>query len=467
MDNNSNNIRKADSGNKRKIYWILASILLIVILVVVKKCGGSGETSVNVQQPERRSIIESIPANGKIQPVTEVKISPDVSGEIIELNVKEGDRVKKGDLIIKIKQDIYLSAVDQAQAGLNATRAAYEQQKAQVAKSTQNYERNKKLYDMRTISTSDFEAATSEYKVALQQLKAAKFNIQSSEAQLKEARENLIKTTIYAPMDGIVSKLEVEKGERVVGTSQMAGTEMLRIANFEQMEVVVDVNENDIIRLQKGDTSEISVDAYPDRKFKGIVTEVANSSKNSGTVTSSSTATTFEVKIIILPESYQDLLAQNPTPFRPGMSASVQIQTSRKDNVLTLPLQALTTRNDISMAAASPSKKTKGGKNASGSKVAATANIAPTPTSGDVTQWVFVYNKKSGTVSARAVKTGLQDLNSIEITEGVSDTTQVVTGPFGAISKSLNNGTKVKVSKKEISDKTAGKKDGEVSVSVG
>lgn len=441
MDN-KNNVN-VNNGNKKKLYWILAAVLLIVILVVVKKCGGSGEISVNVQKPERRSIVESIPANGKIQPVTEVKISPDVPGEIIELNVKEGDRVKKGDLIIKIKQDNYLSAVDQAQASLNATRAAYEQQKAQVAKSTQNYERNKKLYEMRTISTSDFETATSEYKVALQQLKASQFNIQSAEAQLKEARDNLIKTTIYAPMDGIVSKLAVEKGERVVGTSQMAGTEMLRIANFDQMEVVVDVNENDIIRLQKGDTSEISVDAYPDRKFKGVVTEVANSSKNSGITTSTETATNFAVKVVILPESYKDLLATNPTPFRPGMSASVQIQTSRKDNVLTLPLQAITTRKDIS------------------------GNANKTAVGADVVQKVFVYNKKTGTVSARVVKTGIQDLNSIEITEGLSDTTQVVTGPFSAISKGLNNGTKVKVSKGEVMDKQAAKKEGEVSVSVG
>ncbi|MCI1720337.1 MAG: efflux RND transporter periplasmic adaptor subunit [Bacteroidales bacterium] len=442
MDKTKNS--NVNSGNKKKIYWILAAVLLIVILVVVKKCNSGGAIAVNVQQPVRRDIVESIPANGKIQPVTEVKISPDVSGEIIELNVKEGDRVKKGDLIIKIKQDNYLSSVDQAQASLNATRAAYEQQKAQVAKSTQNYERNKKLYAMRTISTSDYEAATSEYKVALQQLNAAKYNIQSAEAQLKEARENLIKTTIYAPMDGIVSKLEVEKGERVVGTSQMAGTEMLRIANFDQMEVVVDVNENDIIRLQKGDTSEISVDAYPDRKFKGVVTEVANSSKNSGTATTTETATNFAVKVVILPESYQDLLAQNPTPFRPGMSASVQIQTSRKSKVLTLPLQAITTRKDIV------------GK-----------SIAKDSTT-DVIQRVFVYNKKTGTVSARVVKTGIQDLNSIEITDGISDTTQVVIGPFSAISKGLNNGTKVKVSKGEVMDsKPAAKSDGDVSVSVG
>lgn len=461
---NNNNKVSAENSNKKKIYWILAAVLLIVILVVVKKCGGNGEISVNVQQPERKSIIESIPANGKIQPVTEVKISPDVSGEIIELNVKEGDRVKKGDLIIKIKQDNYLSAVDQAQASLNATRAAYEQQKAQVAKSTQNYERNKKLYDMRTISTSDYEAATSEYKVALQQLKASQFNIQSAEAQLKEARENLIKTTIYAPMDGIVSKLEVEKGERVVGTSQMAGTEMLRIANFDQMEVVVDVNENDIIRLQKGDTSEISVDAYPDRKFTGVVTEVANSSKNSGTTATSETATNFAVKVVILPDSYKDLLANNSTPFRPGMSASVQIRTSRKDNVLTLPLQAITTRNDISGGSLGSGKK--GGVKRSGAS-RKSADNSDADMAGEILQRVFVYNKKSGTVSARIVKTGIQDLNSIEITEGLSDTTQVVIGPFSAISKGLNNGTKVKVSKGEILDKSASKNDGAVSVSVG
>ena len=251
--------------NKKKVkrfVWIGAAILLVIVLSLVKKSRSNASVSVEVNKVGRTTIVETIPANGKIQPVTEVKISPDVSGEIIELNVKEGDIVKKGDLIIKIKQDIYISAVEQATANLNSTRAAYNQQEAQCKKTEQNYLRNKKLYEMRTISLSEYETACADWEVAKQQLSAAKFNISSARAHLKEANENLLKTTIYAPMDGIVSKLSVEKGERVVGTSQMAGTEMLRIADFSQMEVLGDVNEVVIIRLGHGVWARFIGDAY-------------------------------------------------------------------------------------------------------------------------------------------------------------------------------------------------------------
>lgn len=395
-------------GNKKK-YLIIAAAALIVILIGAKMCKKDTATLVDVQSPVRKTIVETIPANGKIQPVTEVKISPDVSGEIIELNIKEGDIVKKGDLILKIKQDIYQSALEQSQAGLNAVRAAYKQQEAQTLKTKQNYERNKQLYELKTISKSEWEAAEADWAVAQQQLQAAKFNISSAEAQVKEARENLSKTTVYAPMDGVVSKLSVEIGERVVGTTQMAGTEMFRVANFDAMEVLVNVNENDIIRLSVGDSAEISVDAYTNRKFKGYVTEVANSS----TSTTTAEATTFEVKIRIDKDSYSDLLEKTSIPFRPGMSASVQIQTAVAQNVITVPLSAVTTRKDVLPQGAS--------------------------------QGVFTYDKSSQSVTCVGIVTGIQDISDIHVIEGVSDTSMVVVSPFNAISKSLSNGSKVKL----------------------
>lgn len=392
---------------KKNIWWIAAAILIIVLMAASKTCNKSKLPEVETAKPTRMTIVENIPANGKIQPVTEVKISPDVSGEIVELNVKEGDAVKKGDLVIKIKQDIYLSAVEQAMASLNAVRASYKQQQAQTLRAKQNYERYAKLYELKTVSRAEYENASAEWDVAQQQLDGARFNISSAEARLKEARENLLKTTIYSPMDGIISKLSVELGERVVGTSQMAGTEMFRVANFDKMEVLVDVNENDIIRLGAGDSAKISVDAYTDRDFYGVVTDVANSSKSSVS-TSLDQATTFEVKVRIAPESYSDLTS----PFRPGMSASVQIQTTKVENVLGLPISAITGRSDLSP---------EGGKT-----------------------MVFVYDRTKQTVTAVPVKTGIQDMDNIEIKEGITDSTTVVTGPFSAISKTLMNGSKVR-----------------------
>ena len=397
---------------KKSIWWIAAAALIVILMIASKMCKQDKTPVVDTSKVERMTITETIPANGKIQPVTEVKISPDVSGEIVELHVKEGDRVKKGDLIIKIKQDIYLSAVDQAMASVNAARASYKQQQAQTLRAKQNYDRYAKLYELRTVSKAEYEAASAEWDVAQQQLDGAKYNISSAEARLKEARENLVKTTIYSPMDGIISKLSVELGERVVGTSQMAGTEMFRVADFSQMEVLVDVNENDIIRLNAGDSAKITVDAYTDRTFYGVVTEVANSSKSSATA-SLDQATTFEVKVRISPESYIDLLSENSSPFRPGMSASVQIQTSRAENVLALPVSAITSRSDLGES----------GK-----------------------AFVFTYSAKEQTVHPVAIKTGLQDMTHVQITDGLSDTSVIVTGPFAAISKTLKDGMKVKTS---------------------
>ena len=360
---------------------------------------------VTVSRPSKGLIVEKIPANGKIHPVTEVKISPDVSGEIVELNVDEGDRVSKGDLIIKIRQDVYISLRDRAEASLNSTKAQYQQQKAGFVQAEQNYLRNRQLYGQGAISLQEFQASTAEYEMAREQLKAAEYNIESASASLAEAVENLTKTVIYSPIDGIISSLSVEKGERVVGTSQMAGTEMLRIADFNMMEVLVDVNENDIIRISLNDTADIDVDAYPGRTFRGIVTQIANPAKNlTGTTASVTDVTNFEVKVRILPESYKDLLAVDPIPFRPGMSASVEIETDRKEGVVTVPLQAVTQEG-----------------------------------------FVFLYDSTASCVKAVKVTTGIQDIGDIEITSGLPspDSVWIVTGPYGTVSKMLEDGMKV------------------------
>lgn len=413
---------------KKNIKWIIAiAFVLIVVLAFYGNSKKKSVTTVTTEKIPRRTIIELIPANGKIKPVVEVKISPDVSGEIVELNFKEGDHIKKGDLIIKIKQDVYISMRDRAEASLNSVKAQLTQLQAQFVQIEQTYNRTKTLYQQKALSEAEYESALSQYQMAKEQIKSAEFNVKSASAALKEAEENLIKTVIYAPMDGIISKMSVEKGERVVGTSQMAGTELLRIANFDNMEVLVDVNENDIIRIKQGDTATIEVDAYPARKFTGVVTQIANSAKNIGL--SIDQVTNFEVKIYILQESYSDLSATGRNPFRPGMSASVSIQTARKDSILTIPLQAITTRTDL----IADSIKTKLGINES-------------------VEQVFVV-KEDNTVEVREITTGIQDLSNIEILTGLKDGEVIVTGPFSAISKTLKKGTAVAEDTKKEAEK--------------
>lgn len=394
---------------KKKFFWGTLIILIFSVIVIIKLKGNKTIT-VEVANVGYTSIEELIPASGKIQPVTEVKISPDVSGEIIELNFQEGDVVQKGDLIIRIKQDIYISAVERAEASLSAVRAQYSQQKAQLKQIELNYKRNKLLHEQKVISDADYENSLSQYEVALEQLKAAEYNIKSSEASVKEAKESLTKTNIYAPMSGTISALNVEIGERVVGTSQMAGTEMLRIADLKKMEVVVDVNENDIIRVSQNDTSIIEIDAYPNREFKGVVTHIANSSK-----VSNSGATNFEVKINIIPESYQDLYTKNNIPLRPGMSASLSIITEKKERALSVPISAIAVKEG---------------------------------STNKFVQKVWVYNSESSTVESKEITTGLQDLSNIEILSGITDDCQIVVAPYNAINKDLRDNAKVRIKDK-------------------
>jgi HlyD family secretion protein len=408
-----------------KILKILlpAVILLIIVAVIGKKKGWFGKEATVKVATEKvvvNPIIESVTANGKIQPETEVKISPDVSGEIVELHVKEGDFVQKGVLLFRIKPEIYMSSRDRAAATLNSTKSRLAQVEAQLIQAELAYNRSKKLFEENTISQSDFEQAESQYKVAKAEKESAEYSVKSSEASLKEANENLVKTTVYAPMTGTISRLAVELGERVIGANMMTGTEVLRVADLNRMEVVVNVNENDIIMVNPGDTATVQVDAYLDRDFTGVVTEIANSANTLGTT--SDQVTNFEVSILILKESYADLISErNPNPFRPGMSASVDIFTSRKTDALTVPIQAVTTRTDTTKTRPAASK--------------------------DIRTLVFVSD---GTYAlARDVKTGIQDNVNIEIISGLTEGEEVIVQPFSAISKKLADSTLIEVVDKE------------------
>ncbi len=351
---------------KKKLIIIIATIaVLIIVLAVLKSKGviGSDKSQkITTDFVKNTTIIETVSANGKIQPEREVKISPYISGEVIELLVKEGDAVSEGQYLAKIDPEIYLSNYERMEASLQSqkaslanSRARLAQTKAQFTNSKLSFDRNEKLWKEKVISDADYDAAKAQYAVAeaevqasKESVKAAEFQVTSAEASLREAKENLTKTAIYAPTAGTVSRLNIEKGERVAGASQFsAGTELMRVANLNSMEAVVSVNENDIVRVSLGDTSLIEVDAYLNRKFKGLVTEIATSADVTGA--SADQVTNFEVKIRMLKESYQDLIPEDNlsySPFRPGMSTTVDIQTEIQKDILTVPIQAVTTRSD-------------------------------------------------------------------------------------------------------------------------
>jgi HlyD family secretion protein len=411
--------------NKLLIILLIAAAVLIIFVIIGKKKGWIGkqpEVKVAVEKPKKNNIIESIVANGKIKPEMEVKITPDVSGEIVELHVKEGDFVKKGQMLIKIKPENYISAQNRAIATLNSAKARLEQAKAQFTKSEQDYRRSKKLWEEKTISDAEYEQALSAYNVAMAEVKAAEYNVGSAEAALEDANESLRKTSIFAPISGTVSQLNVELGERVAGTSLMAGTDMLHIADLTRMEVIVNVNENDIVKVSINDTALIEVDAYLDRKFKGIVTQIANSANTTGLT--SDQVTNFEVKIFMLPESYSDLINEyNKHPFRPGMSATAEIQTETKYNVLSVPIQAVTTRPD--------------------SLLTLNDSIKNSKDKGNIRTVVFIAEQ--GKAKIIPVKTGIQDNSFIEIIEGVDTSMQVIVAPYSAISKKLKDGETIKI----------------------
>ena len=407
---------------------IISVVVLIIILIIGKKNGWFGKTGnfkqVEITKIEPLTIIETVPATGKIQPETEVKLSSEVSGEIIELPITEGQEVKKGDLLVKIHPDLYQSGLQRSQAALENARANYNQTKATLKEAEANYNRNKSLFDKGIISKSEWDQAVSSFEVAKANSESAFFNIQSATATVNEARDNLARTTIYAPIDGTISRLSAELGERVVGTQQMAGTEIMRVANLSSMEVEVDVNENDIVKVSLRDSAIVEVDAYLKKEFRGVVTEIANSPE---TELTADQVTNFKVKVRILPESYQNLLegkGKNYSPFRPGMTATVDIITEQKENIVAVPISAIVIKNDT------------------------TSNKKPNAQKTTDEKFECVFVKDGDEAKLRVVKTGIQDDTNIEISSGLQEGEEVITGPYNTVTKTLKQGDKIEVEKK-------------------
>lgn len=420
----------------------------MILIIVIAKSGGDDGVQVAVEKAAPHTITETVTASGKIYPETEVKIAPEVSGEIIQLNIEEGDSVKQGQVLVKINPAIYSSMVNQAEASVQQSRAgtmnsremmAQAQSQYDLAKST--FDRNQKLFKDHVISELEFEQAQASFKSAKATYDAAKaslsggqYGVQAAEAGLSQSRENLRKTTIVAPTSGVISALNVKKGERVVGTAQMAGTEMLTIADMSRIEVRVDVSETDIAKVKLGDTTVIEADAYRNRKFTGIVSKVAVSSKSTGLAqTSTDQVTNYTVHILILPSSYADLaagLAKGKFPFKPGMSASVEIQTNKAFNILSVPVNAVTTRDWPDSVKNKMRNSSDAGMN-------------------EIRQVVFIYDDKKKQVFIRDVKTGLQDNEYLQVTEGLKDGEQVVIAPYGAIARTLKDKMMVKTVSKD------------------
>jgi HlyD family secretion protein len=449
---------KKQKSNKWLYYLIGGFIVLIILVVVGKSAGWIGkakEIEVEIALAKKVSITEKVSASGQVQPVVEVKLSSEVSGEVIELNVEEGDAVNKGELLAKIRPDNFIAAVEQSRAALNTQKANWASSKANLSRaratftrSELDYKRQEKLYKEKVTSESEWELAKQNYEIAKndlmsaeESLEASKYIVKSNEAQLDQAYENLRRATVKSPMTGTVSKLNIEKGETVLGTQQFQGTEMMRIADLNQMEVRVNVNENDIIRVALNDTVLIDVDSYShlEKEFKGLVTAIANTANDKA---SADAVTEFEVRIKILNSSYQDLVKQgNKYPFRPGMTASVEIITERKDNVLSVPLSSVTTRI--------PGAKKKFGKKEEDEKP---AEEVKTNKKEEIKEVVFV--NENGIAKMREVKTGISDYENIEILSGVNDGEEVVSGPFLVVSKRLEAEDAIKkAEKKEKGDK--------------
>ena len=435
----------------KKILWVIGSlIILAIILGVVGRVtgvlgGGDKGTEVEIAEASVRTITQLVTASGKVQPETEVVISPDVSGEIIELTVKEGDHVERGMLLARIKPDFYLTQVEQADAGVLQARAGMAQRKADLLQAQVEMKRKEELFNKKAIAASELEEAQTRTVVARAALEGAEYAVKSAEARLSEAREQVRKTAIYAPMSGTISKLDVELGERVVGTSQMAGTEMMRVARLDQMEVEVEVNENEIVNISLGDTASIDVDAYPDQGFKGIVTEIANSARTTGAGTQEQ-VTSFPVKVRILNShnletSEAETLTQGemrlPAPtvanFRPGMSATVDIFTETVTNVVGVPIQAVTMR-DFNKIERDDS-----------TQVAAKA-----PATGDeedLRKVLFIV--ADGKAEIVEVETGISDDTYIEIRSGLTGGEKVIIGPYRAVSRTLEPGENVRWDEEE------------------
>ncbi len=441
----------------QKILIISGAALALVFLIVVNMNKGKGALTVTAEKAASRSITETVTASGQIYPEYEVKISPDISGEVTELTVAEGDSVTKGQVLARVYPEVYVlqrdeaaAKVGQSQATVANSRAALGALKASLDQAQQQFDRNKTLYNDRVISKAEFEqyetslsSAKANYDAALQNIRSLQAGVQSSQTGLTTANITLSRTTIIAPMTGVVSSLKIEKGERVVGTAQMAGTEMMTISDMNTIEVRVDVGENDIVKVNIGDNADVEVDAYNDRKFKGIVTKIASSVKSAtGAATTSTEVTNYEVRIRLDKSSYQDLIdpsGKQRFPFRPGMNARADIKTKQKNNVIAVPIASVNARIKDSDKSLAEAKKENEKANTSDALEA---------TDNDMQEVVFIV-MKDGIVKKRVVKTGIQDINYIEVTSGIQPGDMIVTGPYSMVSQTLKDGDKVKIVTKD------------------
>lgn len=429
--------------SKNKIYILVGVVIALIITLVILKSkgvigGNDNSTEVETAKVDEITIVETVSATGKIQPEVEVKISSEVSGEIIALPVKEGQVVKKGDLLVKINPDLYTSGYNRTISNLSGSKAGLNQADATFKESKASYERSKTLYDKGIISKSDWEKAIATFEGAKANKESAYYNVQSANATVMEAKDNLGRTTIYAPADGTISSLGVELGERVLGTQQMTGTELLRVANLNNMEVEVDVNENDIVKISIGDSTKIQVDAYLKKEFRGIVTSISNSASST---TSADQVTNFKVKVRILKESYQDLLEGKPetySPFRPGMTATVDIITKRKEKVIGVPISSVVVKSDTAAT-----KKYEVKDESEDKKVTAKSDK----------KFECVFVKDGNKAKIRVVKTGIQDDTNIEVISGLQKGDVVIIGPYTTVTKDLNSGDKVSIKKEADKEK--------------
>lgn len=443
----------------KKLKWTLIILGILALVFIIMKVANGGDKAVKVatEKAVKKTIIETVNASGKIYPEVEVKISPDISGEITELNVEEGDSVRKGDLLARIYADIYAlqrdeaaSRVNQSAATVDNSQAAIESLKANLELAQQSYNRNKKLFDDKVISKSELEqfettlrSAQANFNAAQQNIKSLKAGVQSTQVGLSKANKDLSRTSLVAPMDGVISSLKIKKGERVAGNSFNVGTEMMTVADMSVLEVRVDVGENDIVKISIGDSADVEVDAYNNRKFKGVVTKIASSTKTSS-LTSTNDVTNYEVRIRLDKESYKDLSGRT-FPFRPGMNASADIKTRRVENVLAVPIAAVSARvkgSDQSMADKKKEKEESKDENEAQNQNGMVVE------SDELEEVAFVL-LPDGTVQKRVVKTGVQDINYIEILSGLKDGEELITAPYAAVSKDLKDGMKVTVVPKD------------------
>ena len=420
---------------KRKRRLQIGAILIILAGAIAWGMGlfsGEDLPKVETATVEKETIVEKVTASGELQPAKQIRITADVSGEVIELPVKEGQKVQKGELLARINPDTYEASVEQATASLNNAKAnlanakaQLRRAKAQLENARTKFKRNKKLFEKDAIAEAEYQQIKSNYETQKQQVKASeqtveasRYNVQSAEARLQEAKDNLRKTRIYAPINGTISKLSVEAGERVVGTRQMEGTELMRVADMNRMQMMVEVNENDIISIREGDTAEIEVDAFVDDVFKGVVNQVGSSSASSGETSAGSgtgQVTNFEVELDVLRSSYESLIdttRQIPTPFRPGMSGMARIRTDRVKDALAVPILAVTTRQQTQ--------------------------------SRDERLEEVVFKLKGDRAVRKGVQTGIQDNYSIQVLSGLEVGDTVISGPYSVVSKTLEDSMRVK-----------------------